>query len=148
MANSAPISTRDSGRVKTGKALAGGPGVPQRVRVRGIAAEQEVGGLGVADLPAFVLCGGKGTLLSTSPGWGLQQEEALPPTSCHAHLPTPEPPQVLTDTTAEPTTLPLEHGALFLPGSWAGLRDGNADWSRVKLDDWFPKGKRGKGLRK
>lgn len=42
-------------------ALAGGPGVPQRVRVRGIAAEQEVGGLGIADGPAFVHCGGKST---------------------------------------------------------------------------------------
>lgn len=54
-------SIRDSGRTMTGKAPAGGPGVPQRVRVRSITAEQEVGGLGVADLPALVHCGGKGT---------------------------------------------------------------------------------------
>lgn len=89
--------------------------VPQRVRVRGVTAEQEVGGLRVADLPAFVHCGGKGTReyrgRQAPPGWGLPQEDALAPMSRPAHLPTPELPQVLTDTAAEPTTLPLEHGA-------------------------------------
>lgn len=83
--------------------------------MRGITAKQEVGGLHVADHPAFVLCGGKNTRQHRGrqggPWRGLQQEDALAPTSCPAHLPTPDLPQVLTDTAAEPTTLPLEHGA-------------------------------------
>lgn len=65
-----------------------------------------------------------------------------------AHLPTPELPQVLTDAAAEPTTLPLEHGAACLQGSWAGPSAETADWSETKLADWFPQGKGGKGLRK
>lgn len=65
-----------------------------------------------------------------------------------AHLPTPELPQVLTDAAAEPTTLPLEHGAACLQSSWAGPSAETADWSETKLADWFPQGKGGKGLGK
>lgn len=83
------------------------------------------------------------------PGWGRRASgDTLAPTPRPAHLPTPELPQVLTDAAAEPTTLPLEHGAACLRGSRAGPRAETADWSKTKLDDWFPKGKGGKGRRK